>query len=239
MISSGFSRRWKCHAMPGGGENVMLFGIKVIAFIASPRQGIKASRQIRLPGFSCFTFQVLLHCSTTHCWSFPVTRFSSSPRHDVRLATWKEAVFIPVCNRASAEGLQLTGKWWSKGESKGLQLYAFTVSHRTTDTDMQRGQGWNTAAKFLCISYCCKLFPSNQFFQTSNHVFPSVFSACFIFFPVDFHWPSFPTWVFRRGHGLGDHGMITVLPTEAWLSKQRGQVWWYGRYLHFFHFKII
>ena len=48
---------------------------------------------------------------------------------------------------------------------------------------------------------------------------------------------SFPTWVFRRGHGLGDHGLITVLPTEAWRSKQRGQVWWYGRYLHFFILK--
>ena len=188
MISSGFwGRRWKCHA----------------AFW--DRHSIPPARHclIRLPGFSCFTFQVLLHSgSTTHCCFV-----SLDTLQQFSTLRWKEAVFIPVCNRASAEGLQLTGKWWSKGESKGLQLYAFTVSHRTTDTDMQRGQGWNTAAKFPCISYCCKLFPSNQFFQTSNHVFPSVFSACFIFFPVDFHWTQFPhlgvpawTWLGRSRH---------------------------------------
>jgi hypothetical protein len=48
--------------------------------------------------------------------------------------------------------------------------------------------------------------------------------------------PSFPTWVFRRGHGLGDHGMITVLPTEAWLSKQRGQVWFIWEVPPYFSF---
>lgn len=101
-------------------------------------------------------------------------------------------------------------------------------------------------AKRARMKYCCEVplyfilqavpiksvFPNIKYHQIMfSHQF---FPACFVFFPVDS--TSFPTWVFRRGHGLGDHSMITVLPTEAWLSKQRGQVW-YGRYLHFFILK--